>query len=312
MGSSSQFVGQRLGHYRITAEIGAGGMGVVYRAHDEQLDRDVALKVLPECSLADEAARKQFHKEALALAKLNHPNVATVFEFGSQAGMDFLAMELITGSSLRERLREGPLNEKEIIRLGAQLSEGLAAAHEQGIVHRDLKPGNVMITPEGRLKILDFGLAKLVRPGPVTDLTADSTMNTSTVSGTLPYMSPEQLRGQAVDARSDIYAAGVVLYEMASGQRPFPQSQGAELIGAILHQPPEPLTKRIRNAAPLERVIEKALEKEPSRRYQTARELSVALEGLTVAPKRGFRKAYAGGALIIVLVVGLAFGFNFR
>jgi eukaryotic-like serine/threonine-protein kinase len=310
MAAPSQFLGKRLGHYRITGEISAGGMGVVYLAHDEQLDRDVALKLLPAGTLADEAARKLFRKEALALAKLNHPNVATVFEFGSQDEMDFLAMELITGSSLRERLGEGFLNEKEIIRLGTQLAEGLAAAHEQGIVHRDLKPANVMITPDGRLKILDFGLAKLFRPGPTTDLTLESTLDSSTVSGTLPYMSPEQLRGQPVDARSDIYAAGAVLYEMAAGKRPFPQSQSAELIGAILHQAPDPPSKRNRNVTPaLERLIEKALEKEPSRRYQTARELSVALEGLTAAPKRGFRTMSAS-VLAIVLLIGLAFGLN--
>lgn len=313
MAAQSQFVGQRLGHYRITSEIGAGGMGVVYRAHDEQLDRDVALKVLPAGTLADEAARKQFHSEALALAKLNHPNIETVFEFGTQDRMDFLAMELMAGSSLREKLREGPLSEKEIIRLGTQLAQGLVAAHEQGIVHRDLKPGNLMITADGRLKILDFGLAKLVRPGPATDLTLDSTIDSSTVSGTLPYMSPEQLRGQAVDARSDIYAAGAVLYEMAAGQRPFPQTQSAELIGAILHNAPEPPSKHNRNATPgLERVIEKALEKEPSRRYQTARELSVALEGLTTVPKRVFPKSYATVVLAIALVIGLAFGLNLR
>lgn len=155
--------GTKLGSYEIVAALGAGGMGEVYRAHDEQLDRDVALKILPAGTLADDAARKQFRNEALALAKLNHPNIETVHGFGTQDGVDFLVLELIRGQSLGEKLKEGPLPERDIIRLGIQFAEGLAAAHEQGIVHRDLKPGNLMVTPEGRLKILDFGLARLTK-----------------------------------------------------------------------------------------------------------------------------------------------------
>jgi len=311
MAADRQLVGRTLGHYRIVEQIGAGGMGVVYRAHDGQLDRDVALKVLPVGALADEAARRQFRKEALALGRLNHPNVETIYEFSSQDGVDFLAMELIAGSSLRQRLLKGALPEAEIIRLGTQLAQGLMAAHEQGIVHRDLKPGNIMITPDGRVKILDFGLAKLVYPGPATDLTQESTVDNTTVSGTVPYMSPEQLCGQAVDARSDIYAAGAVLYEMAAGRRPFPQSQSAELIGAILHTAPEPLSRHRRSVtAALERVIQKALEKEPSRRYQTARELSVALEGVAAGPRHDSRRIFAAPVLALVLLIGLLFGLN--
>ncbi len=168
-------IGQTLGHYRIVERIGAGGMGEVYRAHDEQLDRDVALKVLPAGTLTDEAARKQFRKEALALAKLNHPNIETVFEFNTQDGVDFLAMELIAGSSLNQKLKAGPLQEREIVRLGMQFAEGLAAAHEQGVVHRDLKPSNLMVTPDGRLKILDFGLAKLLQPATELEVTQSAT-----------------------------------------------------------------------------------------------------------------------------------------
>ena len=156
----SEFVGRILSHYRIVEQIGAGGMGVVYRAHDDQLDRDVALKVLPAGTLADDAARKQFRKEALALAKLSHPNIATVFEFSSQEGLDFLAMELIPGRPLSERLFGGAIPQPEIVRLATQLADGLAAAHDQGVIHRDLKPANLFVTPDGRLKILDFGLAK--------------------------------------------------------------------------------------------------------------------------------------------------------
>jgi serine/threonine protein kinase len=185
-------IGQALGHYRIVEKIGAGGMGEVYRAYDGQLERDVALKVLPAGTLSDEMARKQFRKEALALGRLNHPNVETVHEFNTQDGVDFLVMELIHGSSLKEKLKEGPLPESQIILLGSQLAEGLAAAHEQHIVHRDLKPGNLMITPDGRLKILDFGLARLFQTAQNLDATVSAATTTGIISGTVPYMSPEQ------------------------------------------------------------------------------------------------------------------------
>jgi eukaryotic-like serine/threonine-protein kinase len=312
-------IGQSLGHYRIVEKIGAGGMGEVYRAHDDQLDRDVALKVLPVGMLADDAARKRFRKEALALAKLNHPNIETVHEFGTQGGVDFLAMELISGSSLSSKLQEAPLPEKETARLGMQFAEGLAAAHEQGVVHRDLKPGNLMITPDGRLKILDFGLAQLLHPTQDLEATRSITIETGTVSGTVPYMPPEQLRGEPCDARADIYAAGAVLYEMATGQRPFPQTQGPQLIGAILHQ--EPAAPRSLNpdiSSGLERVILKALVKERTQRFQSAREFLGVLEGLNAgaahvaARKHPVRlPALAGaGALTIVLLIGLVFGLN--
>jgi len=275
-------IGQTISHYRVLEKLGAGGMGEVYRAHDEQLDRDVALKLLPAGTLSDEAARKQFRKEALALAKLNHPNIETVHEFGTQDGVDFLVMELIVGSSLNQQLNAGPLQEREIVRLGMQFAEGLAAAHERGVVHRDLKPSNLMVTPDGRVKILDFGLAKLVHHDLGTVVTRSITMEAGTISGTVPYMSPEQLRGLPVDARGDIYAAGAVLYEMATGRRPFPQSQSAELMGAILHQPPPMPSSLNPCISPgLESVILKTLEKEPSQRYQSARELLVALEGIS-------------------------------
>ena len=259
MADSSSLIGRTISHYRIIEKIGAGGMGEVYRAHDVQLERDVALKFLPPGTLTDESARKQFRKEALALAKLNHPNIETVHEFGAHDGVDFLAMELIAGKSLKQKISEGPLAEAEIIRLSMQLAEGLAAAHEQGVVHRDLKPANVMVTPTGRLKILDFGLAKLIHHDVPTDITRSITVESGTMSGTVPYMSPEQLRGLDADARADIYAAGAVLYELVTGSRPFPQTQGAELMGAILHQPPAPPSSlKLRIAPGLESVILKA------------------------------------------------------
>src|ERR1700690_72800 len=307
--------GQVISHYKIVEKIGAGGMGVVYRAHDEQLDRDVALKVLPAGMLADDAARRQFRKEALALAKLSHPNIATVFEFSSQEGVDFLAMELIPGKPLSERLLGGAMPQPEIVRLTTQLAEGLAAAHDQGVIHRDLKPANLFVTPDGRLKILDFGLAKHTPTSSGADVTRSITADTGTVSGTVPYMSPEQLRGLPVDERSDIYAAGALLYEMATGHRPFPQSQSAELVGAILHQTPDPPSSRNQRLTPiLESVIMKALEKDPAERYQSARELKVVLEGVAagqsakVLPRSRVLFVTVGVSVMTVLLVGLGLG----
>ena len=274
-------VGQVLGHYKILGKIGEGGMGVVFRAHDESLDRDVAIKVLPSGLLADEPARKRFRNEALALAKLNHPNVEAVYEFNTEEGTDFLVMEYVPGVTLSDQLAAGPLAEKEVLRLGAQLAEGLAAAHEQHVVHRDLKPGNLRLTPDGRLKILDFGLAKLVRPPSDAAVTGGIT-NTYTLSGTLPYMAPEQLQGEAADARSDIYAAGVVLYEMATGKRPFDAKLPTPLADEILHRTaPSPRATNAQVSAALERIILKCLDKSAERRYQSASELSANLVRLS-------------------------------
>lgn len=327
--SGSDLKNKAISHYRVLEKIGAGGMGIVYRAHDDQLDRDVALKVLPAGTLADEAARKQFSREALALARLNHPNVETVFEFNSQDGVDFLVLELIPGQPLSEKLKTGPLDEREILRLGMQLAEGLAAAHGRGVIHRDLKPGNLFVTPDGRLKILDFGLAKLRKPEIDPAATRSLTESIGGVAGTVPYMSPEQLRGQPVDARSDIYSAGAVLYEMATGRRPHPQTQFAELMGAILHEAPAAPSSLNRRVSPgLENVILKSLEKEPSRRYQSAREMLAVLESLTSrttsaaaaiapeaeSPRRAAfpRSARWGVATAIFVIVGFiaAFAFN--
>ena len=186
--------GRTLGHYRLLERIGAGGMGEVWRARDLRLERDVALKLLLPGTLADEAARKRFRREALALSQLAHPNIATAFDFDTEDGLDFLAMEYVGGPVVTERLKDGPLPETEVARLGVQLAEGLVAAHAQDIVHRDLKPANVRLTPDGRLKILDFGLAKLVRPTEGPSLTASLTESQALV-GTFAYMAPEQVRG---------------------------------------------------------------------------------------------------------------------
>ncbi len=271
-------IGERLGHYHILEQIGAGGMGVVYRARDERLERDVALKVLPSGTLADENARKRFRKEALTLSKLNHPNIETVHDFDTQGGVDFLVMEYIPGTTLDQTLIAGALPEKDVLRLGRQLADGLSAAHSEGVVHCDLKPGNLRLTPDGRLKILDFGLAKLRRPASEQVETASLT-ETQSVSGTLPYMAPEQLRGEKADARADIWAAGAVLYEMATGQRPFPRTTAPLLVEAILHEEPQPphvASARVSEA--LAGIILKSLDKDPEGRYQSAKELGVDLE----------------------------------
>jgi len=270
-------IGQILGHYRIVEQIGAGGMGVVYRAHDERLDRDVALKMLPAGTLADVATRTRFRKEALALAKLDHPNVATIHEFGSQNGVDFLVTGYVPGITLDTKLDSGALPEAEVISLGIQLAQGLAAAHEQGVIHRDLKPGNLRLTPDGRLKILDFGLARLIEPEGDDTLTATLTKSQG-VTGTLPYMAPEQLRGQKADARTDIWAAGAVLYEMATGERPFKEQTAPALAADIIHKaPPAPRSLKPDMSPGLEAIIRRCLEKEPEKRYQSANQLAIDL-----------------------------------
>jgi eukaryotic-like serine/threonine-protein kinase len=304
-------IGQKFSHYRIIEQIGAGGMGVVYRAHDEQLDRDVAIKVLPPRTLGDETARMRFRQEALSLAKLNHPGIATVHEFSSQDDTDFLVTEYIPGITLDRKLAGGLLPTDEIIALGLQLAQGLAAAHEQGIIHRDLKPGNLRITPEGRLKILDFGLARLMPHASELGMTATLTQSQE-VTGTLPYMAPEQLRGEPADARTDLWAAGAVLYEMVTGRRPFRENNSALLINSILNQKPEPPSKLNTEISPrLENVILKALSKDPARRHQTARELGGELEGLKAAASTPARRALRGpvaitGTLLVLLVLGLS------
>jgi serine/threonine-protein kinase len=278
--------GRMLGHYRLQERIGEGGMGVVYRAFDERLQRVVAIKILPPGTLANEAARSRFRKEALALSKLNHPNIATIHDFDSEGGVDFLVMEYVAGMTVNEKLWAGPVAETELTEMGKQLAEGLAAAHAQGVIHRDLKPKNLRLTPDGRLKILDFGLAELA-PAATEEAETESMAETRSLAGTLPYMAPEQLRGEPVDARSDIWAAGVVLYEMVTGRLPFLRKVPTATAGAILHEavtPPARLQPSV--SSQFEAIILKCLEKEPGSRYQSAKELAVDFK----------RMADAGGA----------------
>ena len=271
-------IGKNISRYRILEQIGAGGMGVVYRARDEQLERDVAIKVLSPGLLADANARRRFRKEALSLARVNFPSVATIHEFGSEGDLDFLVTEYIPGTTLDSKLYGTRLPEKEVVQLGMQLAQGLAAAHQHGIVHRDLKPGNLRITPDGRLKILDFGLAQFAPQ--ISELAQTLTVtNSAELTGTLPYMAPEQLKGEPADPRTDLWATGAVLYEMTTGKRPFPQSNPALLINSILNdQPPAPSAVVPGITPSLENVILKALDKDPARRYQSAVEMCVDLE----------------------------------
>lgn len=270
-------VGQLLGHYRLVERIGEGGMGIVYRAHDLHLDnRVVAIKILPT-GAADNASRQRFRKEAQALSKLNHPNIASVIDFDSCNGIDYLAEEFVDGLSLDQMLTNGALPENEVVSLGSQLCEGLAAAHEHGIIHRDIKPANIRVTSKARLKILDFGLAKtLGAPAQVGSATI-SASETYTIAGTWPYMSPEQVCGKMLDVRSDIWAVGCVLYEMVTGRRPF-LGNGVALLDGILHQEPARPSKLNQKITPkLEAAILRCLQKEPSLRYSSVREITEAL-----------------------------------
>lgn len=274
----SLLIGRELGHYRIVEKIGEGGMGEVFLAHDEHLGHGVALKILP--SGTDDHSRHLFRKEAHALSKLNHPNIVTVLDFDRQEDLDFLVMEYVPGQALDERVREGALPEKEVIEIGIQLAQGLAAAHDQGVVHRDLKPGNLRLTHDHRLKILDFGLARsTLNFSPIaTTLSIDGPAD---CSGTLPYMAPEQVLGQAADARTDIYSAGAVLYELCTGRPPFEQRLLTGMVEEILHAPVVPPSRCQHGISRrLEAIILRCLAKNRDQRYTSAQELAEALQEL--------------------------------
>jgi eukaryotic-like serine/threonine-protein kinase len=284
--------GHRLGVYEIQSLLGAGGMGEVYRARDGRLHRDVAIKVLPASFAADSERMARFEQEARAAAALNHPNIVAVHDFGEHEGAPFLVTELLEGMSLRDTLRDGALPPRKAIDYGVQIAQGLAAAHEKGIVHRDLKPDNLFITSDGRLKILDFGLAKLTQSeSPAGNMTVVPTTPAFTnvpntvagvVLGTMGYMSPEQVRGVAADHRTDIFALGVVLYEMLAGRRAFGGDTAVDVMSAILKEDPPELPVAARGIPPaLARVVARCLEKNPAARFQSARDLAFALEALS-------------------------------
>jgi len=232
--------GMRLGPYEIIEALGAGGMGEVYRARDPRLGRDIAIKVLNEKTSESAGGRARFEREARAAGALNHPNILAVYDFGLDNGRFYIASELVEGESLRDRIRRGPVPVRELYRIAVQLADGMAAAHAAGIIHRDLKPPNVMLTPEGRVEILDFGLARQAGVARGSAAAADSTLtgaatHPGTVLGTVAYMSPEQVRGQAADHRSDQFSLGVILYEMATDARPFSAETSVETMSATLN-----------------------------------------------------------------------------
>ncbi len=282
-------IGASIGHYHIVSKIGAGGMGEVYLAHDARLDRNVAVKLLPPDFASDEDRLRRFEQEAKATSALNHPNILTVHDIGEHDGNPYIVSELLEGEELRERLDEGPIPLRKVTEYAQQIVSGLSAAHEKGIVHRDLKPENLFITKDDRVKILDFGLAKLSDRGASAggqtgneDATRRALTNPGVVMGTVGYMSPEQVRGQKTDHRSDIFSFGLILYEMITGRRAFQEESLAETMSAIVKEEPPEMTESNPNISPsLERIVRRCLEKKPDRRFQSTADLGFALESLS-------------------------------
>jgi eukaryotic-like serine/threonine-protein kinase len=278
--------GTMLGPYEIQLPLGAGGMGEVYRAHDARLNRAVAIKILPTSFSLDRDRLQRFAQEARAAAALNHPNILSIFDIGDDRGAPYIVSELLQGETLRDRLKNGAIPSRKAIDYALQVARGLAAAHEKGIVHRDLKPDNLFLTNDGRVKILDFGLAKLTRPETSVSSSDSPTIQEATepgvVMGTVGYMSPEQVRGKPADYRSDIFSFGAILYEMISGERAFRGETAADAMSAILKEEPADLAEHARNVPPaLERIVNHCLEKNPAQRFQATGDLAFNLEALT-------------------------------
>jgi serine/threonine protein kinase len=278
--------GTRLGPYEIIAPVGTGGMGEVYRARDTRLGRDVAIKVLPSSYSDDKERLHRFEQEACAAGALNHPNVLSIYDVGTHNDSPYVVSELLDGDTLRERLNGSALPTRKAVEYARQIAHGLAAAHEKGILHRDLKPENLFLTRDERLKILDFGLAKLTGAADPQVQTEIPTRRVNTdpgvVMGTIGYMSPEQLRGQTADHRSDIFSFGAIFYEMLSGRRAFQGASAAETMSAILKEEPPDLSETNKNVAPaLERVVHRCLEKNREARFHSASDLAFALEALS-------------------------------
>src|ERR1700691_3818779 len=314
--------GTRFGPYEVQSPIGAGGMGEVYRAKDTRLDRTVAVKILPSHLSDNPEAKQRFDREARAISSLNHPNICTLHDVGHQDGIDFLVMEFLDGETLADRLRKGPLPTEQVLKIGIEICEGLERAHKSGVVHRDLKPGNVMLTKTGA-KLMDFGLAKAAPAG--TSLASSLTMTIShpsadqpltahgTIVGTFQYMSPEQTEGKDADARSDIFALGAVLYEMATGKRAFTGQSQASLVAAILASEPPPISVAQPMTPPaLAQMVKSCLAKDPEERFQTVHDLKLQLRWIAEASSSRLalpaqvraRRAIQKRTLIIAAAVG--------
>ena len=308
--------GSRLGPYEVVALIGAGGMGEVYRARDERLGRDVAIKVLPPEFASDPERLRRFEQEARAAGRLNHPNILAVYDVGTFEGAPYIVTELLEGETLRDRLAGGGLIMRKGVEFGVQIAQGLSAAHEKGIVHRDLKPANVFVTNDGHVKILDFGIAKLVAPRspgePAQATTVVEVTEAGATLGTVGYMSPEQVRGQAVDHRSDIFSFGAVLYEILSGRSPFRRDTAADTASAILQDEPAPLLDAV--PPELKRIVRRCLEKRPEDRFQSARDLAFDLQaaaealgaGPVARPAAQPRRLLWAGVAVLVAVAAAA------
>ncbi len=318
-------IGQTLGHYRIELKLGQGGMGVVYKAHDMHLDRAVAVKVLPAEAVANSDRKKRFVQEAKAASALNHPNILHTYDIDTTGGVDFIAMEYVEGTTLEELIGRKGLAIPDVVKCGVQIADALAAAHAVGIIHRDIKPGNIMVSDKLQVKILDFGLAKLSEPEDGNHSSTTQTTRPRTeegaIVGTVAYMSPEQANGKEVDARSDIFSFGAVLYEMVTGRRAFAGESKAATMAAVLTQEP-PAPSQISPGVPpeLERIILRCLRKDPERRFKQMDEVKLRLEELkeesesgpmaTTGPSRKAIGWMAAGALALVLLIGAALWFR--